>query len=46
KEGLEKLKNFTFKRHEKYNLSEEWLKAIENFIRQKAEKALEFIKTI
>ncbi|HDZ4981059.1 TPA: BspA family leucine-rich repeat surface protein [Campylobacter jejuni] len=44
KEGLEKLKNFTFKRHEKYNLSEEWLKPIENFIRQRAEKALEFIK--
>ncbi|EGA8608857.1 BspA family leucine-rich repeat surface protein [Campylobacter jejuni] len=44
KEGLEKLKNFTFKRHEKYNLSEEWLKPIENFIKQRAEKALEFIK--
>ena len=43
-QGLEKLKNFTFKRHEKYNLSEEWLKPIENFIQQRAIKALEFIK--
>ena len=44
KEGLEKLKNFTFKRHETYNLSEEWLRPIENFIRQRAIKALEFIE--
>ena len=44
KEGLEKLKNFTFKRHEIYNLSEEWLRPIENFIRQRAIKALEFIE--
>ncbi|EAH9135648.1 transcriptional regulator [Campylobacter upsaliensis] len=43
-QGLEKLKNFTFKRHEKYNLSEEWLKPIENFIQQRAIKALEIIK--
>lgn len=44
KECLEKLKNFTFKRHETYNLSEEWLRPIENFIRQRAIKALEFIE--
>ena len=44
KEGLEKLKNFTFKRHKIYNLSEEWLRPIENFIRQRAIKALEFIE--
>ena len=44
KECLEKLKNFTFKRHEIYNLSEEWLRPIENFIRQRAIKALEFIE--
>ncbi|EOG7170158.1 transcriptional regulator, partial [Campylobacter upsaliensis] len=43
-QGLEKLKNFTFKRHEKYNLSEEWLKPIENFIQQRAIKALNFIE--
>ncbi|EOW6272271.1 transcriptional regulator [Campylobacter upsaliensis] len=43
-QGLEKLKNFTFKRHEKYNLSEEWLKPIENFIQQRAIKAIEIIK--
>ncbi|MCR2055729.1 hypothetical protein CHLV4139_09585, partial [Campylobacter helveticus] len=43
-QGLEKLKHFTFKRHEKYNLSEEWLKPIESFMQQRATKALEFIK--
>ncbi|MCR2055780.1 hypothetical protein CHLV4139_09875, partial [Campylobacter helveticus] len=43
-ENLEKLKHFTFKRHAKYNLSEEWLKPIESFIQQRATKALEFIK--
>ncbi|MCR2067299.1 hypothetical protein CHLV3229_10575, partial [Campylobacter helveticus] len=43
-QGLEKLKHFTFKRHAKYNLSEEWLKPIESFIQQRATKALEFIK--
>lgn len=42
--NLEKLTNFTFKRHEQYNLSNEWLESIEKCIQQRAKKALEFIE--
>lgn len=42
--GLEQLTDFTFKRHDKYNLSEEWLKPIEKCIQERAKMALEFIK--
>ena len=42
--NLEKLTNFTFKRHEQYNLSNEWLESTEQCIQQRAKKALEFIK--
>lgn len=42
--NLEKLTNFTFKRHEQYNLSNEWLESVEKCIQQRAKKALEFIK--
>ncbi|WP_104714001.1 transcriptional regulator [Helicobacter cetorum] len=41
--NLSKLSNFTFKRHEKYNLPEEWLKLGEKFIQQ---RSLELIKVI
>ncbi|AFI04127.1 hypothetical protein [Helicobacter cetorum] len=41
--NLSKLSNFTFKRHEKYNLPEEWLKSGEKFIQQ---RSLEIIKVI
>lgn len=42
--NLEKLTNFTFKRHEQYNLSNEWLESTEKCIQQRAKKALEFIE--
>lgn len=42
--NLQKLTTFTFKRHEQYNLSNEWLESIEKCIQQRAKKALEFIK--
>ena len=44
KENLEKLTDFTFKRHSQFNLSEEWLIPIENCIRTRAKRALEFLK--
>ncbi|ARJ56831.1 transcriptional regulator [Campylobacter cuniculorum] len=44
KENLEKLTNFSFKRHSQFNLSEEWLIPIENCIRTRAKRALEFLK--
>ncbi len=44
KENLEKLTDFTFKRHSQFNLSEEWLIPIENCIRTRAKRALEFIE--
>lgn len=40
KEGLEKLKDFKFKRHKEYNLSEDLLKKGENFISKRAETIL------
>ncbi len=40
REGLEKLKTFSFKRHSKYNLSEESLIKGENFIRERARQIL------
>lgn len=42
--NLQKLSSFNFKRHEKYNLSEEWLKPIESYIQQRAKMALRFIE--
>ena len=35
-EGLEKLKNFKFKRHDKYNLPEEFLEKAETFIQSRS----------
>ncbi|CAM3313811.1 transcriptional regulator [Helicobacter labetoulli] len=42
--NLQKLTTFTFKRHEQYNLSNEWLESTEQCIQQRAKKALEFIE--
>ncbi|WP_301009134.1 hypothetical protein [Helicobacter sp. UBA3407] len=42
--NLQKLSSFNFKRHEKYNLSEEWLQPIESYIQQRAKMALRFIE--
>ena len=42
--NLEKLTQFTFKRHKEFNLSEEWLQPIESHIQQRAKMALGFIK--
>ncbi|MBX7491259.1 transcriptional regulator [Helicobacter turcicus] len=42
--NLQKLSSFNFKRHEKYNLSEEWLAPIESHIQQRAKMALRFIE--
>lgn len=41
--ALEKLQSFTFTRHPKYNLGEEWLQPIEKYINKRAIMALEFI---
>lgn len=41
--ALEKLQSFTFTRHPKYNLGEEWLQPIEKYINKRATMALEFI---
>lgn len=40
REGLEKLKNFTFKKHQKYNLPNELLKEAEDFISKRAKTIL------
>ncbi len=37
------LHNFTFTRHEKYNLSEEWLQAGERFIQQRSQEIIQII---
>ena len=42
--NLEKLSEFTFKRHKEFNLGEEWLQPIESHIQQRAKMALGFIK--
>ncbi|BAM12637.1 putative transcriptional regulator [Helicobacter cinaedi PAGU611] len=42
--NLQKLSNFTFKRHKEFNLSEEWLQPIESYMQQRAKMALEFIE--
>ena len=42
--NLEKLSEFTFKRHKEFNLAEEWLQPIESHIQQRAKMALGFIK--
>lgn len=42
--NLEKLSEFTFKRHKEFNLIEEWLQPIESHIQQRAKMALGFIK--
>ncbi|AYZ73656.1 hypothetical protein EGX98_06260 [Fusobacterium necrophorum] len=41
---LIKLKHFKIKKHPKYNLSDEWLKGLENNIRSNAQKCLKVIK--
>lgn len=41
---LIQLKNFKLKKHPKYNLSDEWLKGLENNIRYNAQKCLEAIR--
>ena len=41
---LEKLKNFKFVRHLKYNLSENRLKLIEGFIRERADELIDILK--
>ena len=38
---LRKLLNFTFARHPKYNISEETLKLMENFVQERARRAIE-----
>lgn len=43
-QGLEKLKNFSFKRHPKYNLSESLIRRAESFIRERAEISLKHLK--
>lgn len=43
-DGLEKLSKFEFKRHEKFNLSDEWLVPVQEHIRQRAKKAICFYK--
>lgn len=40
--NLQKLLNFSFKRHKKFNLNDEWLVAAEQFIRNNAKYALHF----
>ncbi|RDU61480.1 transcriptional regulator, partial [Helicobacter sp. MIT 14-3879] len=42
--NLQKLSNFTFKRHKEFNLSDEWLEPIEKCIRTRAKKAMQFIE--
>lgn len=42
--NLEKLSEFSFKRHKEFNLIEEWLQPIESHIQQRAKMALGFIK--
>ena len=42
--NLIKLKNFKVKKHERYNLDDEWLSGFEKNIRLNAEKCLEIIK--
>lgn len=42
--GLERLKNFSFRRHPKYNLPEKLIKRAENFIRERAEISLRHLK--
>ena len=42
--NLIKLKNFKVKKHEQYNLDDEWLSGFEKNIRLNAEKCLEIIK--
>ena len=44
KEGLEKLKSFSFIRHPNYNLDDKILVKGENFIKKRAEKLLELLK--
>lgn len=41
--NLQKLLNFSFKWHEKFNLNDEWLVAVEQFIRNNAKYALHFV---
>ncbi|WP_270379574.1 HipA domain-containing protein [Faecalibacillus intestinalis] len=41
---LEKLKNFKFVRHLKYNLSESRLKLIEDFVRERADELINILK--
>lgn len=41
-EGLERLKDFEFKRHSKFNLSDEWLEPIQTHIQNRAKLAIEF----
>ena len=43
-EGLEKLRNFKFKRHDKYNLPEELLEKTEIFIQNRSELILNQLK--
>lgn len=43
-ESLEKLLSFTFKRHEKFNLDESWLKPIESHIQERADLAITIAK--
>lgn len=42
-EGLERLKNFSFKRHSKYNLPENLIKRAENFIQERAKISLKHL---
>ncbi|WP_181881844.1 transcriptional regulator [Helicobacter sp. MIT 14-3879] len=42
--NLQKLSNFTFKRHKEFNLSDEWLEPINYYINQRAKLALKFIE--
>jgi len=43
-EGLEKLRNFKFKRHDKYNLPEELLEKAEIFIQSRSKLILNQLK--
>ncbi len=42
--GLERLKNFSFRRHPKYNLPENLIKRAESFIRERAEVSLKHLE--
>ncbi len=43
-ESLKNLSQFEFIRHSEFNLDEVWLQSIENHIRKRAEKVINYLK--